>query len=102
MANLLLRVIIAIPLVLMLILILVAGGQVQEPIYNATNDSAGADTGDLGGAEKAFGQSQTADSEDAIMQFTVVSGIALVLVVLGWMITGDLTSDVNQGRRRQF
>lgn len=102
MANLILRLIIAMPLILVLLLILSAGGQVSEPIYNVTNNSAGADSGDLSGAEEAFGQSQAVDAENAIMHWTVVAGISLVLVVLGWLIVGDLTADVNQGQRRRF
>lgn len=94
MANLLLRFILAVPLLLALMLILAAGGQVYEPIYNATNTSGG---GGLTGAEDAFGQDQTTTNEDTIGTFTVVAGIGLLLVVLGWVVFGDLTSDVNQG-----
>lgn len=102
MANLLLRMIIAIPLILMLILILASGGQVYEPVYNATNDSGGADTADLDGAEEAYGRSQAVAIEDAIGKFTTAAAIGLVLAVCGWLIFGSLTSDVRQRERRRL
>lgn len=98
--GLLLRMIMGLPFILLVILIMTAGGQMNEPIYNATNNSGGADSNAMDGAEEAFGQSQAAAGEDAIQTGVTVGGIALVLIICFWIIFGSLAEDVNQGQNQ--
>lgn len=85
--HLLLRMIIGIPLLMGLALIIAAGFQVVEPIYDNSQSDA------MDGAE-----SQGWNMESTIMLFTTLGMIGLPLTVIVWLIFGDLRDDVRQRR----
>lgn len=90
--GVLLRMMIAIPLIMMMAMLVAAGFQVVEPVHqHLTTDS-------ITGAEDGFGQQQTTDARDTNMQMTVVGLVLLVLVPGFWLIYGSLRDDTRQRR----
>lgn len=81
--GLLLRTVIGIPLLMAIILIMAAGFQVVEPIYDGAQVMQGA-------------ESQGWGSGGTIMLFTTLGMAGLIIVLILWWIVGDLTEDPRQ------
>lgn len=94
--DILFRLILFTPLVIGLMLVGITGYNYgTETVHEAVTQPA------WDGAEDAYGTADEENARTAIMEFTAISIMALLLVAGFWLIYGDLTGDVRQ-RRTDF